>query len=72
MPVNWQEDKPILVLERKASEVIRIGDDVIVTVLGFSGRGKVRLGIEAPKEIKVHRQEVYDRIINEAKDTEDR
>lgn len=52
----------MLVLSRKIGEVITIGSTVKITVLGFS-RGVVRLGIEAPKSIPVHRKEVYDKII---------
>ncbi|MFD2170103.1 carbon storage regulator CsrA [Tumebacillus lipolyticus] len=48
----------MLVLSRKIGESIRIGDDVIVTVLDVKGE-QIRLGIEAPKLVKVHRQEVY-------------
>jgi carbon storage regulator len=48
----------MLVLSRKIGESIRIGDDIVVTVLEVKG-DQVRVGIEAPKHIKVHRQEVY-------------
>jgi carbon storage regulator len=51
----------MLVLSRKANESIVIRDDIIVTVVDVRG-GKVRLGIEAPKEVKVHRKEVYEKI----------
>ncbi|MEM7281302.1 MAG: carbon storage regulator CsrA [Pseudomonadota bacterium] len=51
----------MLILTRRSNESIRIGDDVQVTILGTSG-GKVRLGIAAPKDVPVHRQEVYDQI----------
>lgn len=51
----------MLVLSRKKNEVIRVGDDVVITVVEIRG-DKVRLGIEAPSKIKVHRQEVYDAI----------
>lgn len=47
-----------LLLTRGEGEVIRIGDDIVVTVVEI-GRGKVRLGITAPVEIKVDRDEVY-------------
>lgn len=52
----------MLVLSRKIGEVITVGSSVKVTVLSFD-RGIVRLGIEAPKSIPVHRKEVYDKII---------
>jgi len=51
----------MLVLSRKANESIVIRDDIIVTLLDVGG-GKVRLGIETPKEVTVHRKEVYERI----------
>jgi carbon storage regulator len=52
----------MLVLSRKIGEIITIGSSVKVTVLSFD-RGVVRLGIDAPKSIPVHRKEVYDKII---------
>lgn len=51
----------MLVLSRKRNESIMIGDGVKIVVVDIRG-DKVRLGIEAPKEIPVHRQEVYDAI----------
>ena len=54
-----------LILTRRVGESIMIGDDVIVTVLGVRGT-QVRIGIDAPKEIAVHREEVYERIKEEA------
>jgi carbon storage regulator len=53
----------MLVLSRKVGEVITIGSSVTVTVLGLD-RGIVRLGIDAPKSIPVHRKEIHDRIID--------
>jgi len=52
----------MLVLSRKIGEMVTIGSSVKITVLSFD-RGIVRLGIEAPKHIPVHRKEVYDKII---------
>ena len=52
----------MLVLSRKAGEVITIGSSIRITVLSHE-RGIVRLGIEAPKSVAVHRKEVYDKII---------
>lgn len=49
----------MLVLSRKVGEVITIGSDIKITVLGID-RGLVRLGIDAPKEVSVHRQEILD------------
>lgn len=54
----------MLILTRKPGESLIIGDDVIVTVLGVRG-GQVRIGIDAPKSISVHRQEIYDKIKRE-------
>jgi carbon storage regulator len=53
----------MLVLSRKIGEVITVGSGVKVTVLSFD-RGIVRLGIEAPKNIPVHRKEVHDKIVD--------
>lgn len=54
----------MLILTRRIGENLMIGDDVQVTVLGISGN-QVRLGVNAPKEIPVHREEVYERIKEE-------
>lgn len=54
----------MLVLSRHRDESIMIGDDVVVTIVDIRG-DKVRLGIEAPQSIPVHRQEVYDAIQRE-------
>lgn len=51
----------MLVLSRKLNEAIVINDDIVITVVEIRG-DKVRLGIVAPKDIPVHRQEVYDAI----------
>lgn len=51
----------MLVLTRKIDEVIRIGDDIRITVAGISN-GKVRIGVDAPAHVPVHRQEIYLRI----------
>lgn len=52
----------MLILQRKIGESIMIGDNIEVKVLSYNEATGARIGIEAPKEIKVHRQEVYDRI----------
>ncbi len=51
----------MLVLTRKKNERIRIAENIEITVVEIRG-GKVRLGIECPSEIPVHREEIYDRI----------
>lgn len=56
----------MLVLSRKKDESIIIADNIVITVVEIRG-DKVRLGIQAPKEIPVHRQEVYDAIQREIK-----
>ena len=48
-----------LILARKCGEAIHIGDDVVITVLTITD-GRVRLGIEAPQDVSVHRQEIYE------------
>jgi carbon storage regulator len=59
-----RKEPPMLVLSRQRDETIMIGDDIEVTVVDIRG-DKVRLGINAPKEISVHRKEVYDAIRRE-------
>lgn len=54
----------MLVLSRQRDESIIIGDNIVITIVDIRG-DKVRLGIEAPKEVPVHRQEVYDAIQRE-------
>ncbi len=51
----------MLILSRRASETICIGDNIFVTVLSCE-RGNVRIGIEAPKDVPVHREEIYRKI----------
>ena len=58
----------MLILTRKLGEAITIGDDIMVSVLGVRGR-QVRLGIEAPMKVEVHREEIYVRIQKERSST---
>ncbi|RML66034.1 Carbon storage regulator -like protein [Pseudomonas syringae pv. maculicola] len=64
MPLLRNEEAGhMLVLTRDIGETFSIGDDITVQILGVNGN-QVRLGISAPKDIKVHRAEVYKRIAN--------
>lgn len=54
----------MLILTRKTSERVRIGEDIVITVFGINGN-QVRLGVEAPRNIEVHREEIYEKIQSE-------
>ena len=60
----------MLILTRRVGETVMIGNDVTVTVLGVKGN-QVRVGINAPKTVAVHREEIYDRIKREQEGTGD-
>ena len=55
------EESIMLILTRRVGEIVMIGEDVEVTVLGVKGN-QVRLGIKAPKDVSVHREEIFKRI----------
>jgi len=56
----------MLILTRRVGETLMIGDEVSVTVLGVKGN-QVRIGVNAPREVSVHREEIYERIKQEQK-----
>ena len=54
----------MLILTRRVGETLMIGDEVTVTVLGVKGN-QIRIGVNAPREVAVHREEIYERINRE-------
>jgi carbon storage regulator len=63
-------DKKMLILTRRVGETVMIGNDVTVTVLGVKGN-QVRVGINAPKTVAVHREEIFERIKREQEGNSD-
>ncbi len=57
----------MLVLSRKKTESVRIGSDIVITIIEIRG-DKVRLGFNAPKDVFIHRQEVYDIIMQQSEE----
>lgn len=54
----------MLILTRRVGETLMIGDNISVTVLGVKGN-QVRIGVNAPKDVSIHREEIYQRILDE-------
>jgi len=60
----------MLILTRRISESLMIGDEVKLTVVSVKGK-QVRIGVDAPKEVAVHREEIYNKVKNEQHEIED-
>ena len=58
----------MLILTRRVGEALMVGDDTKIVVLGVKG-SQIRLGINAPKDVKVHREEIYDKINEDPSET---
>ena len=64
LPAVLERSGSMLILTRRVGETLMIGDEVTVTVLGVKGN-QVRIGVNAPRDVSVHREEIYDRIKRE-------
>ena len=62
------EGVTMLILTRRVGEALMVGDDTKIVVLGVKG-SQIRLGINAPKDVKVHREEIYEKISVESSET---
>ena len=62
------EGVTMLILTRRVGEALMVGDDTKIVVLGVKG-SQIRLGINAPKDVKVHREEIYEKINVDTSDT---
>jgi carbon storage regulator len=58
----------MLILTRRVGEALMVGDDTKIVVLGVKG-SQIRLGINAPKDVKVHREEIFDKINEDSSET---
>ena len=65
-----EENKVVLILTRRIGESVKINEDITVTVLGIKGN-QVRIGVDAPRHVSVHREEIYQRMKNEEFDEEE-
>lgn len=66
----WNLERNMLILTRRVGETLMVGDEVTITVLGVKGN-QVRIGVNAPKDVAVHREEIYQRIQQEQGSPED-